>query len=72
MNFVALSVTIPTVLRLKYKCNLKHELKLLISPQFKISKLLLKEVGLPNGLLPLKDIEECGYERDSGFVWQKQ
>lgn len=36
------------------------------------SKLLLKEVGLPNGLLPLKDIEECGYERDSGFVWLKQ
>ncbi|RDX75291.1 hypothetical protein CR513_44843, partial [Mucuna pruriens] len=36
------------------------------------SKLLLKEVGLPNGLLPLKDIEECGYEKESGFVWLKQ
>ncbi|CAL0316544.1 unnamed protein product [Lupinus luteus] len=33
------------------------------------SKELLKEVGLPNGLLPLKDIEECGYDRESGFVW---
>ncbi|KAM7478503.1 hypothetical protein LguiA_026716 [Lonicera macranthoides] len=28
---------------------------------------LLKEVGLPNGLLPLKDIEECGILRDTGF-----
>ncbi|MED6222421.1 hypothetical protein PIB30_064305 [Stylosanthes scabra] len=36
------------------------------------SKFLLKEVGLPNGLLPLKDIEECGYEKESGFVWLKQ
>ncbi|OIV90903.1 hypothetical protein TanjilG_15636 [Lupinus angustifolius] len=33
------------------------------------SKELLKEIGLPNGLLPLKDIEECGYDRESGFVW---
>ncbi|KAE9589549.1 hypothetical protein Lal_00000185 [Lupinus albus] len=33
------------------------------------SKELLIEVGLPNGLLPLKDIEECGYDRESGFVW---
>ncbi|KAM7481819.1 hypothetical protein LguiB_006402 [Lonicera macranthoides] len=33
---------------------------------------LLKEVGLPNGLLPLKDIEECGILRDTGFVWLKQ
>lgn len=36
------------------------------------SKLLLKEVGLPNGLLPLKDIEECGYVEETGFVWLKQ
>ncbi|XP_027364000.1 uncharacterized protein LOC113871241 [Abrus precatorius] len=36
------------------------------------TKFLLKEVGLPNGLLPLKDIEECGYEKESGFVWLKQ
>lgn len=33
---------------------------------------LLKEVGLPNGLLPLHDIVECGYDRESGFVWLKQ
>ncbi|EEF49984.1 uncharacterized protein LOC8269843 [Ricinus communis] len=36
------------------------------------TKLLLKEVGLPNGLLPLHDIEECGYEKESGIVWLKQ
>ncbi|KAL0916285.1 hypothetical protein M5K25_013782 [Dendrobium thyrsiflorum] len=33
---------------------------------------LLKEVGLPNGLLPLKDIIECGYIEETGFVWLKQ
>jgi hypothetical protein len=36
------------------------------------SKELLLEINLPNGLLPLKDIEECGYHRESGFVWLKQ
>ncbi|XP_020213034.1 uncharacterized protein LOC109797414 [Cajanus cajan] len=36
------------------------------------SKELLKEIALPNGLLPLKDVEECGYDRESGFVWLKQ
>ncbi|GAV80998.1 DUF538 domain-containing protein [Cephalotus follicularis] len=36
------------------------------------SKELLKEIGLPNGLLPLHDIEECGYNRETGFVWLKQ
>lgn len=36
------------------------------------SKVLLTEVGLPNGLLPLQDIEECGYVRETGFVWLKQ
>ena len=36
------------------------------------SKELLKEIGMPNGLLPLKDIEECGYLRETGFVWLKQ
>ncbi|XP_020586550.1 uncharacterized protein LOC110028865 [Phalaenopsis equestris] len=33
---------------------------------------LLKEVGLPNGLLPLKDIIECGHIEETGFVWLKQ
>ncbi|XP_052194275.1 uncharacterized protein LOC127802480 [Diospyros lotus] len=36
------------------------------------SKFLLKEVGLPNGLLPLQDMEECGYVKETGFVWLKQ
>ncbi|XP_028779447.1 uncharacterized protein LOC114735849 [Neltuma alba] len=36
------------------------------------SKFLLKEIGLPNGLLPLKDMEECGYVKETGFVWLKQ
>lgn len=36
------------------------------------SKFLLQEVGLPRGLLPLKDIIECGYEKETGLVWLKQ
>ncbi|KAI3711726.1 hypothetical protein L1987_70269 [Smallanthus sonchifolius] len=36
------------------------------------SKFLLTEMGLPNGLLPLEDIIECGYVKDTGFVWLKQ
>ncbi|GJY36285.1 hypothetical protein Tco_0421663 [Tanacetum coccineum] len=32
-------------------------------------KLRLVEMGLPNNLLPLKGIEECGYVKDTGFVW---
>ncbi|KAF5739971.1 hypothetical protein HS088_TW11G00033 [Tripterygium wilfordii] len=36
------------------------------------SKELLREIGMPNGLLPLRDIEECGYVRETGFVWLKQ
>ncbi|XP_072967798.1 uncharacterized protein [Typha angustifolia] len=36
------------------------------------SKFLLREVGLPDGLLPLRDIIECGYVEETGFVWLKQ
>ncbi|KAL2345608.1 hypothetical protein Fmac_006893 [Flemingia macrophylla] len=36
------------------------------------SRELLKEMDLPNGLLPLKEMEECGYDRETGFVWLKQ
>ncbi|KAI6692327.1 hypothetical protein NL676_020037 [Syzygium grande] len=36
------------------------------------SRCLLTDIGLPNGLLPLKDMEECGYVRETGFVWLKQ
>ncbi|KAL3538300.1 hypothetical protein ACH5RR_001666 [Cinchona calisaya] len=35
------------------------------------SRFLLKDVGLPNGLLPMKDMEECGYEKETGFVCLK-
>ncbi|XP_068635837.1 uncharacterized protein [Aristolochia californica] len=30
---------------------------------------LLEELNLPKGLLPLNDIVECGYNRQTGFVW---
>ncbi|RZC53237.1 hypothetical protein C5167_012093 [Papaver somniferum] len=33
---------------------------------------LLNEISLPNGLLPLEDIIEVGYNRSSGFVWLRQ
>ncbi|KAL1359011.1 hypothetical protein HN51_004232 [Arachis hypogaea] len=33
--------------------------------------LLLAEIGLPDGLLTIQDIEECGYVKEEGFVWLK-
>ncbi|KAJ4981067.1 hypothetical protein NE237_031904 [Protea cynaroides] len=33
---------------------------------------LLTEMDLPKGLLPLNDMEEVGYNRETGFVWLKQ
>ncbi|XP_008791617.2 uncharacterized protein LOC103708464 [Phoenix dactylifera] len=33
---------------------------------------LLEELGFPPGVLPLKDLEECGRARETGFVWMKQ
>ncbi|GAB4835044.1 hypothetical protein Ancab_033312 [Ancistrocladus abbreviatus] len=33
---------------------------------------LLQELGFPKGVLPLKDLEECGIVRATGFVWMKQ
>ncbi|XP_010267906.1 PREDICTED: uncharacterized protein LOC104605015 [Nelumbo nucifera] len=35
-------------------------------------KWLLKEIGLPNSIVPVRDVEECGYVRETGFVWLKQ
>ncbi|WZZ01405.1 hypothetical protein YC2023_073733 [Brassica napus] len=32
---------------------------------------LLSEIGLPNQLLSNQEIEECGYVKDTGFVWLK-
>lgn len=36
------------------------------------SLMLLRELGFPRGVLPLKDLEECGLVRETGFVWMKQ
>ncbi|XP_066368970.1 uncharacterized protein At5g01610-like [Miscanthus floridulus] len=33
---------------------------------------LLEELGLPKGLLPMEDIQEFGYDRDTGFLWLVQ
>lgn len=33
---------------------------------------LLREVNLPNGLLPLEGMDEVGYNRATGFVWLRQ
>ncbi|KAI4344749.1 hypothetical protein L6164_011940 [Bauhinia variegata] len=33
--------------------------------------LLLAEIGLPDGLLTIQNIEECGYVKETGFVWLK-
>jgi len=38
----------------------------------KMSVELLEELGLPKGLLPLEDIQEFGYNSDSGFIWLVQ
>ncbi|ERN10722.1 hypothetical protein AMTRI_Chr09g39150 [Amborella trichopoda] len=32
---------------------------------------LLQELGFPKGVLPLKDLEECGRVRETGFIWMK-
>ncbi|EXB94362.1 hypothetical protein L484_005956 [Morus notabilis] len=34
--------------------------------------LLLSQIGFPDGLLTLEDIEEGGYVEDIGFVWLKR
>ncbi|KAG0472537.1 hypothetical protein HPP92_013950 [Vanilla planifolia] len=33
---------------------------------------LLEELGFPKGVMPLKNLEECGRVRATGFVWMKQ
>ncbi|KAE8699849.1 embryoproteinsis-associated protein EMB8 [Hibiscus syriacus] len=33
---------------------------------------LLQELGFPKGVLPLKDLVECGRVRETGFIWMKQ
>lgn len=34
--------------------------------------MLITEFGLPNGLLPLQDVQECGYNTETGYVWITQ
>jgi len=33
---------------------------------------LLTEFGLPDGLLPMQDVVECGYNKQTGYVWVTQ
>ncbi|KAK7411760.1 hypothetical protein VNO78_03198 [Psophocarpus tetragonolobus] len=33
---------------------------------------LLEELGFPKGVMPLKELVECGRVRETGFVWMKQ
>ncbi|KAK1420954.1 hypothetical protein QVD17_22947 [Tagetes erecta] len=35
-------------------------------------KTLLKEYCLPDGLLPVENVEEFGYVKETGFTWIKQ
>ncbi|XP_010267908.1 PREDICTED: uncharacterized protein LOC104605017 [Nelumbo nucifera] len=32
-------------------------------------KVFLGAAGLPTGLIPIKEAEECGYVEETGFVW---
>lgn len=38
---------------------------------YKRSIELLEELGFPKGVLPLKDLAECGRVRETGYVWMK-
>nr|XP_009397517.1 PREDICTED: uncharacterized protein LOC103982339 [Musa acuminata subsp. malaccensis] len=33
---------------------------------------MLEAVGFPKGVLPLRNLEECGWVQATGFVWMKQ
>lgn len=33
---------------------------------------MLEELGFPKGVLPLRNLEECGWVQATGFVWMKQ
>ena len=33
---------------------------------------LMTEFGLPDGLLPLQEVVECGYNKETGYVWVTQ
>ncbi|KAF0887572.1 hypothetical protein E2562_002291 [Oryza meyeriana var. granulata] len=61
-----MTLTIPDDVRAKAEVYVGDE-----AGQVK-TRLLLEETGLPSGLLPLRDIIECGYVEETGFVWLKQ
>ncbi|GJM91240.1 hypothetical protein PR202_ga07598 [Eleusine coracana subsp. coracana] len=33
---------------------------------------MLKALGFPGGVMPLRGLEECGLVRETGFVWMRQ
>ncbi|KAF0928753.1 hypothetical protein E2562_010633 [Oryza meyeriana var. granulata] len=33
---------------------------------------LMRALGFPEGMMPLRELEECGLVRETGFVWMKQ
>uniref|UniRef100_A0A0E0M9S2 DUF538 family protein n=1 Tax=Oryza punctata TaxID=4537 RepID=A0A0E0M9S2_ORYPU len=39
---------------------------------FKQSMELMRALGFPEGMMPLRELEECGLVRETGFVWMKQ
>ncbi|OEL22241.1 hypothetical protein BAE44_0016739 [Dichanthelium oligosanthes] len=39
---------------------------------FAHSKEMLKALGFPGGVMPLRALEECGWVRETGFVWMRQ
>ena len=36
------------------------------------SKELLKGLGFPGGVMPLRGLDECGLVRETGYVWMRQ
>uniref|UniRef100_J3N450 DUF538 family protein n=1 Tax=Oryza brachyantha TaxID=4533 RepID=J3N450_ORYBR len=39
---------------------------------FRQSVELMRALGFPEGMMPLRELEECGLVRETGFVWMKQ
>jgi len=39
---------------------------------FAHSKEMLRALGFPGGVMPLRGLEECGWVRETGFVWMRQ
>jgi hypothetical protein len=39
---------------------------------FAHSKEMLKALGFPGGVMPLRGLEECGWVKATGFVWMRQ